>query len=64
MLKLDLLSRCKASLLTFRYDFNQDDEVTKEDVRIVLSYAHFERNRQRSVMEVNKSTEGSYYDQA
>lgn len=36
--------------------------MTKEDVRIVLSYAHFERNRQKSVMEVNKSTEGSYFD--
>ena len=46
----------------FRYDFDQDDEITKEDVRIVLSYAHFERNRQKSILEINKSMEGSYFD--
>lgn len=45
-----------------RYDFDQDDEITKEDIRIVLSYAHFERNRQKSVMEIAKSPEGSYFD--
>lgn len=48
--------------LTFQmYDFNQDDIITKEDVRIVLSYAHFERTRkQNNVNQVN--SEGAYFD--
>jgi hypothetical protein len=59
--RLDLPSKCKIFII-IRYDFDQDDEITKEDVRIVLSYAHFERSRKKSILEINKSMEGSYFD--
>ena len=60
--KIRLTFQMYKLLNNFRYDFDQDDEITREDVRIVLSYAHFERNRQKSILEINKSMEGSYFD--